>query len=92
MPGLISGNFCLMLQCQTDIVETFEQAVTGEFINREGCCEFLIVSNRAAFQINCELVIRNFLGPPGDLFRLVFFQDNCQDAILDTVIGEDIGK
>jgi hypothetical protein len=47
MPGLVSGNFWLMLQCQTDIVETFEQAVTGEFVKWEGSCESLIVSNRA---------------------------------------------
>jgi hypothetical protein len=49
MPGLVCGNFRLMLNRKTDIVETLQQAMTGEFVDREAGCESLIVSNGAAF-------------------------------------------
>ena len=49
MRGLVRGNFRLMLKRKTDIIETFEQAVTSEFVDREAGCESLIVSNGAAF-------------------------------------------
>jgi hypothetical protein len=38
-----------MLKRKADIVEPIEQAVTGEFIDREAGCESPIVSSGAAF-------------------------------------------
>ena len=57
MPGFVSGNFCLMLERKADIVETFEQAVTSEFVDRESCVESPIVSNGAVFKVNGELIL-----------------------------------
>src|SRR5256885_10143767 len=92
MPGFVRGNFSLLLQREPNIVETFEQTMTREVVNLEGRCKASVVSNSEDFQINCQPVIRNFSSPARNLLDLLIFQDDSQDAVLKTIIGEDVGE
>ena len=57
MAGLVGRNFRLVLQREADIIEAFEQAVAGEFVDLEAGGESAVVLDFALFQVERELVV-----------------------------------
>src|SRR5581483_10340731 len=56
---LVGGDFLLMLQGKADVVQSFQQAMTGKVVNLEGGREPMIVSDLSLLEIDRELVAIN---------------------------------
>ena len=81
-----------MLQRKADVVEAFEQAVTGELVHRELCAETLIITYGAVLKVDRELITGNVGSFSRDLSGLVFGQCNGKHAIFRAIIRKDVGE
>jgi hypothetical protein len=60
MSCLVGRNLSLVLQRQSDIVQSMQEAVTYELIDLEACQKTLLIANLAVLQVNGEMVSVNF--------------------------------
>ena len=89
---LVGRNLGLVLQRQSDIVQSVQQAVTDELIDLEVCQKTLLIANLALLQVNGEMVSVHFPRPPHGFSDLVFAQDHGQETVLAAIVGENISK
>src|SRR6478672_9719879 len=92
MMCLVRINRRRVLKGEADVVESFQKAVAGEFIDGEQGLESGAVVNSASFQINSKSVVLNLRRPAGDFGSLIFSQHHRQDAILYAIVGKDVGE
>ena len=58
MDAFISRDLRLALECQVDIVQGVDQAVAAEIVYLELDRQPVLVGDRAAFDIDCQLIAR----------------------------------
>src|SRR5258708_1337152 len=92
MSGLVGRNLRLVVERQSDIVQSMQEAVTDELIDLEVCQKTLLIANLAVLQVNGEMVSVNFPCPPHGFSDIVFAQDHGQEAVLAAIVGENISK
>src|SRR5579864_6385810 len=90
--GFVGRDLRLVLKRESDIVEPLQQAVTRELVNAEMRRQALAIFHRALFEINGQLIRRDFGGPARDLLHFVLGQGHCEHAIFHAVVGKDVGK
>src|SRR5581483_2515203 len=92
MPRLIGSDLGLVLEGETDVIEPLQQTVPGELIDRKACIQTVRVVHGTFFEINGDLIIRDF-GRFARQFRRLFLAENDrQHSVLNAVIGEDVGE
>src|SRR5512141_333419 len=79
MDRLILPNIGIVLEREAYIVETFKKAMASEVVDRELRAQPLIIPHRAAFQIDRELVPRNFRFAH-NLCRFLFREHDSEHA------------
>src|SRR4030088_1553048 len=67
VPRFVGGDFGLVFQRKSDVVEAFEQAVAGEVVDLEGGREAVVIVDFALLQVDGELVVTVFRHPANDL-------------------------
>src|SRR3984893_4248433 len=92
VPGFVGRNFGLVLQCESDVVQAFEQAMAGEVVDLEGNGKAAFVLYLAPLKIDGDLVIGHFGCATGDFFDFRLGQHYRQHSILRAVIGKNVGK
>src|ERR1700730_514768 len=68
VPGFVGRNFGWMVQCESDVVQAFEQAMAGEVVDREGSGKAMFVLYFAPLQIDRDLMIGHFGFAMDDFF------------------------
>src|SRR5690606_8804775 len=81
-----------ILQSQADIVQAVEQAVLAEGIDFEGVLLAVRTGNALRSQIDGQLVTLGGFGLLEQLVDLILFQYDRQQAVLEAVVVEDVGK
>jgi hypothetical protein len=74
MLRFIGGDIGVMLQRESNFVQSFQQAVAGELVDLECSRESVRVVNRALLEIDRDLVAGKFCCSASDLTDLVFTQ------------------
>ncbi len=92
MARLVRGNLRLVLESKINIIQPFEQAVAEEIVNLEVSRKFLPVGHLLTFEVNGQLIIFKVSGPIKQLPNFFFPEYNREQAVLDAVVGEDVGK
>ena len=92
MLGFVGGDFGFVFQRQPDVVEPFEQAVTGELVNPEAGRESVVIVDFSPLQVDGEMVVMVLRCPANDLLDFSFGQHHREHAILYAVVGKDIGE
>ena len=77
---------------QADIIEAVEQAVLFEGVDFEGDLSAIRAFDRLRLKINREGRVRAALGIFHQLVDLLLGQGDGQDAVLETVVIENVGK
>src|ERR1700691_710885 len=90
--NLVGFDLRLVLKGQSDVIQAVQQTVAREFIHREGCCETLSVFDAQSVEIYGQLVAFDFFRAAHDFRDLHVAQAHCKQAVLQTVVGEDVGK
>lgn len=88
----VRGDFLLMLQCQTNIIQSIQQAVPYKFVDRERGAESKIIPNLTLLEIDREFIIVDFLGPLHDSPNFVLRQPDGQESVLGRVVRKDVGE
>ena len=92
MPSFIGGDLGLVLQSESDVVQPFEQAMAGKFVDLKCSGQSVAIVDLALLEIDGDLVVGEFRCPASDLGDFVFAQNHGQHAILHTIVGEDVGE
>ncbi len=89
--GFVGGNVCLVLERETNVVETIEEAVAAERVDRERGVEVAGVSNGLLVEVDGEPVARNRLRVAHERSDLIVGKGDGEHAILEAVVVEDVG-
>ncbi|CUX25040.1 hypothetical protein AGR7B_Cc270255 [Agrobacterium deltaense RV3] len=81
-----------MFERQADIVQTVQHAMALEFVDLEGDRAAIGAADFLTFQIDGENGVRSARRIVQQLFEVLGTDDDRQDAILETVIVEDVGE
>ena len=92
MPRLVSGDLRFVLQRETNVVKTIQQAVAHKIVDRKLCVEALVIAHLALLQIDGEFVSFHIAGASHQLSRLIFLQANGEEPIFCAVVSEDVGE
>src|SRR5712691_3148460 len=92
MPSFIGRNFRFVLQCETDVVQTIEQAMAYKIVDGELRAKALIVMYLALLQVDGELVIFYLAGAPHHFSSFILAQEHGEETIFRAVVGEDVGE
>src|SRR5437870_10232506 len=92
MRFLIRGDFTVVGERQSDVVESFEQALLREGIDLEARRPSEPIGNRLRGQVDRELIIVVALDCGENGVRLHGRENDRKDVILEAVIAEDIGE
>ena len=92
MLGFISSDFPFVSQCEGDVIEPVEQAMTHECIHGELRQKALIVSHFVSLQVDGNFVLVDLAGVPHQRRHFLFRQTYGQKSILRTVVGENISE
>ena len=63
MVFLVLGDLRVMLQCQSNVIQSIQQAMSYKFIDREFSQESMIVAYLAFFEIDRDFVVVDVLRP-----------------------------
>src|ERR1700692_211950 len=92
MHCFVSGNFAFVLQGKPDVIQTIQQAMPHEFVDRELRAKTLFVAHLALFQIDDEFVIFFLASAPHHLSGCLLAELHGKKTILGAVVGKDIGE
>jgi len=92
MPGFVSGDFSFVLQREADVIQPFQKAMTGNFVDAELRRKTSAILDRAVFEINGQLIVGSLGRTAGDFATVLLTQNNSQHAILHAVAGKDVGE
>ena len=81
-----------VLQGQTDVVQTVEQAVLAERIDLEVQYLAIRAGHRLRLQVDGQLVARVGFDLLEQLVDFLVTEDDRQQAVLEAVVEEDVGK
>src|ERR1051326_3304040 len=90
--GLVIRNLVLAQHGQADIVSTIEQALFAERIDLELDAAAVGTANFLRFQVDGDAGIGAALGVVHQLVDFGLRQRDRQDAVLETIAIEDVGK
>ena len=79
-----------MFQRKADVIQSFEQAVTGKLVNLEAGREAMIIVNFPLLQVNGQMVVRVLLRPANEFLNLGFSEHDRKHAVLYAIIGKNI--
>src|SRR5215469_12076091 len=82
----------LVLERESDIVKSFEQAMARECVDLEVDFQTLLVLDQAVLEIDHQAVIGGFRSSPRDLSGFFLLQAYCEHAILLAFFREDVGQ
>jgi len=88
MRGFVGGDLGLVLKREPDVVEPFQQAMTRELVNFKLRRKALRIFHGALFQIDGQLIRRNFGGLARNLIHFVLGQDHCEQAIFTQLLAK----
>jgi len=89
---LVLGDLRVMLQCQSNVIQTIQQAMSYKFIDREFGKESLIVAYLTFFEIDCDFVVVDVLRPLHHGGNFIIRQKDGQESVLGRVVGEDVSE
>ncbi len=92
MLRLIGSDFGFMLKRKSDIVQSVQQTMPGEFVDGESGNEASSIFYPLRFEVHCEPVAFDFFRAAHDLGHVLVGETHGQKAVLQAVIGEDISK
>lgn len=89
---LVLGDLRLMLQCQSNVIQPIQKAMSYKFIDREFGQESLIVAYLTFFEIDRDFVVVDVLRSLHHRRNLIIRQQDGQESILGRVVGEDVSE
>src|SRR6266576_686514 len=92
MSRLIRGNLRLVLKCEANIIEPFQQAMPDELIHRKTRRKSVVVMHFALLEIDGEMIVVLVLRPARQLRDLVCAQRHREESILRAVVRKDVRK
>lgn len=92
MTALVSLDFRLVPQGQSNVVESIQQAVSHEIVDRELGQKILVVADLATLQVDRNLISIDVLSPMHQFGQLIFLKSDGQESILCAVVGKDVSK
>jgi len=92
MLRFVGGDFSLVLQGQSNIVQALEQAVTNKIVDLEVGAESTLVVDLALLKIHGDLVICLLVRPPHEFSDLLFAEHDVEEPVLAAVVRKDISK
>ena len=92
MPRFVGRDLRFVLQGETDVVKTVQQAVAHELIDGELCAESSVVSHFAMFEINRKVVAVHLSRATHELSDFWLAQLHRKKSILRAVVSEDVGE
>jgi hypothetical protein len=91
MPSFVGGDVRFVLQGESDVVETIQQAVAHEVVDLKAGREAAIVIDLALLEVDGQL-IAILLGAAHEFSHFVFGERDVEESVLRAVVGEDVGE
>lgn len=88
----VLGDLRVMLQCQSNVIQPIQKAVSYKFVNREFGKESLIIAYLAFFEIDRDFVVVDVLRPLHHRNNFIIRQKDGQESVLGRVVGEDVSE
>src|SRR5438445_11184584 len=92
MLRFVGGDFSLVLQGQSNIVQALEQAVPNKIVDLEVGAESTLVVDLALLKIDGDLVICLLVRPPHEFSNLLFAEHDVEEPVLAAVVRKDFGE
>src|SRR5207253_10111824 len=89
---LIIRDLPFMPEREADVVQTLQQAIALEIVDRKRRREALRVLDNSALQIDQQLILLDLVRTSNEFRYFILFQNDGQQTILQTIIRKDIGK
>src|SRR4030088_2504892 len=86
MLRLVRRNLVFVLQRESDVVQSIQEAVTDERIDLEARQKTLLIANLALLQIKGEMISVNPPRPPHQFSDVALAQYHGQEAVLATIV------
>src|SRR5437588_2590690 len=92
MLRFVGGDFSLVLQGQSNIVQALEQAVPNKVVDLKAGAESAIVVDLALLKIHGDLVICLLVRPPHEFSNLLFAEHDVEEPVLAAVVRKNVGE